>query len=733
MSAIQGSTWQAELAGGLTTRLPQDPATAGRAENLSVDGTTGGWSTRVGYEPWEIAATAWAPFSTCAPVTSMHVAQEVTGGARAHVLFEEGGRLNLLYEANGTDVVRTLASGRSVPSTTEAGSWYTTTSYGTIVTNGIDRPILVRPWPLGDAAESAATIASCVRPFGFQGVPTPATPSAVKPYPSPSTPPKASGNGAVTLWAPYQGNAIPDGGRWGLGFANNASGDDGDKEAVFGYAVSYIYDTGSEGPASTLSSVKWGLPTGAKGLRHAVAVDIPVGPPGTVARKLYRTTNYGADYVAPGDTTLYFLDLVRNNVDTVYFDAIASSALGQPAPAIATGPLPAPSARFSALFGGCLWLDGGRVDSRTLFYSAPGLIEQFDAANFIELGAESGAITALFGHYASLIVFRERGIDVVQGDFANGFTATTLIAGVTCRSPHSVVAVPGLGVVFLARDGVYAIIGGLEGGAISEVVNLTDALDNIITRITPDCFSKAVATYSASSKEYHLYVPTDGDDRPNLGLVLHTERLQSTPGAAPAAAWTTRHGFPVGAVATLHDGTIIFGHNVGAESGDPDTQRGIFVISGKRALGRVVQNDVFKWADPPTSAYRSAWMAFGDPQAQKQVTFVTLWVMTTGQPKVTMRHYKDFSLTPVTERTYLAQPPDAASLPHLGPGTGAVILGAKGAAYREERLVPLRFSVAHQSAAWFCFEVETDEDLTLIGFEYEYSDKGVKVIAGVQK
>ena len=731
MSAIQGSTWQAELAGGVTTRLPQDPATAGRAENLTIDKTTGGWSTRVGYEPWEVAATSWSPFPTCAPVTALHVAQAASGGARAHVLFEEGGRLNLLYEAAGTDVVRTLVSGRAVPTTTEAGSWFTTTGYGTIVTNGVDRPILVRPWPLGDAAESAGTIASCVRNYGFTGLPTPATPSTVRPMPPPVAPPTAGGNGAVTLWCPSQGQAIPDGGRWGLGFSNNVGGANGAKEAVFGYAVSFISDTGSEGPSSTLASVKWALPANALGFRHAVAVTIPTGPPGTVARKLYRTTNYGDDYVAPGDTTLYFIDVVRNNIDTVYFDAIASANLGQPAPAIATGPLPAPTARFSAMFGGCLWLDGGIVDGRTLYYSAPGLIEQFDSASYIELSAEGGSITAIYSHYTSLLVFRERGIDVVQGDAVNGFSVKTLIAGVTCRSPHSVAAVPGLGVAFLALDGVYAIIGGLQGGSVSEVVNLTDVLDAVVSRITPDCYAKAVATYSASSKEYQLYIPVDGSDRPNLGLILHVERLEAMSGGG--SAWTTRTGFPVGAVATLHDGTVIFGHNVGAESGDANTQRGIFVISGKRALGRVVQNDVFKWADPPTSAYRSAWMAFGDPQAQKQVTFVTLWVMTTGQPKVTMRHYKDFSLTPVTERTYLAQPPDAASLPHLGPGTGAVVLAAKGAAYREERLVPLRFSVAHQSAAWFCFEIETDEDLTLIGFEYEYSDKGVKVIAGVQK
>jgi hypothetical protein len=727
--SLPNNTWQAPVAGGLTTKLPQNPATAGRAENLTLDKGTGAWSTRVGYEPWEVAASSWSPFPTCAPVTALHVAQSASGGARAHVLFEEGGRLNLLYEAAGTDVVRTLASGRSVPSTTEAGSWFTTTSYGTIVTNGVDRPILVKPWPLGDAAESASSIASCVRPFGFPGIPTPAAPFEVRPYPAPPfpNPPKASGNGAVTLWTPYQGAAIPDGGRWGLGFANNSGGASGDKEAVFGWAVSFISDTGSEGPCSTLSSIKWALPADAEGFRHAVAVGIPTGPPGTVARKIYRTSNYGADYVAQGDTTLYFVDLVRNNTDTIFFDAVATSNLGQPAPAIVTGPLPAPSARFSALFGGCLWLDGGVLDGRTLYYSAAGLIEQFDAANYIELSSEGGSITAIYSHYTSLLVFREYGIDVIQGDFVNGFTVTTLIAGVTCRSPHSVAAVPGLGVVFLAQDGVYAIVGGLQGGSVSEILNLSDRIDGVISRITPDCLSKAVACYSSASREYHLYVPVDGSDRPNLGLVMHLERVGDL--SAGGSAWTTREGFPVGAVSTLFDGTVVFGHHTGAESGDANTQRGLFVISGKRALGRVRVGDVWQWAPPPVSAFRSAWYDFGDPQLQKQVTYVTIWVLTLGNPSLTMRHYKDFSLTPVFERTYLSQPPDAQAQPVLG----SAVLGAAGNLYREPRLVPLRYSVAHQSAAWFCFEIETSEDLVLVGFEYEYSDKGQRVVPGVQK
>jgi len=277
--------------------------------------------------------------------------------------------------------------------------------------------------------------------------------------------------------------------------------------------------------------------------------------------------------------------------------------------------------------------------------------------------------------------------------------------------------------VFLANDGVYAITGGLVGGASAEVINLTTNQDGFIKKITPDCHAKAVAVFSEKLREYQLYVPFDGNDRPNKGFVLHVDRLPLIQTVSP---WSTREGFPVGAVSTFFDGTVIFGHNTGSQDTTPNSQRGLFVISGLRAAGKVPSGNTLVYADLPKSVYRAAWNNFGDPQVQKQVNYVTLWLMTTGNVEVTVRHYKDFSLTPTEERTYFAQPPDAAKQPVLD----KAIIGQSN--FSDERLVPLRVSVAHQSAAWFCFEVETDAELTIVGYEYEYQSKGTKVIAGVR-
>jgi len=280
-----------------------------------------------------------------------------------------------------------------------------------------------------------------------------------------------------------------------------------------------------------------------------------------------------------------------------------------------------------------------------------------------------------------------------------------------------------LGVVFLAVDGLYALTGGLTGGAVNEVVNLTVGQDSLISRITPDCLPKAVAYFSEKLREYCVYLPTNGNDRPDTGLVLHVDRLSTVSTVSP---FSTRVGFPVGAVSTYFDGTVIFGHNTGNQDPTLNSQRGIFVFSAKRALGKVPLEQGLTYAPPPKSVFRSAWNAFRDPQTQKQVSYVTLWAITTGNIDITIKHYKDFSLTPVEERTYYAQPPDAQSLYVLDKAQ------IDQSQYFEERLVPLRFSVAHQSAAWFCFEISTDKEIVLVGYEYEYTTKGTKTIAGVR-
>ena len=278
--------------------------------------------------------------------------------------------------------------------------------------------------------------------------------------------------------------------------------------------------------------------------------------------------------------------------------------------------------------------------------------------------------------------------------------------------------------VFYAVDGVYAITGGITGGAQVDVIKLSDRISEFLERVTPDCLPKIVSAYSAKTREYHLYLPMDGLDRPKQGLVLHVDRLQNQPGAS---AWSTRQDFPVGCLATRHDGTILFGHHTGDEAGSgSENERGLFVISARRSMGMdydPVGQNLF-YTTPGASTYQSTWMDFGDPRIKKQVVYVTLWLMTTGNPTCTIKHYKDFSLTAVEERTYKAQPPDAADMPVFDTATLGLFK------YSKSRLAAIRFSIAQQSASWFSWGFSTTDDLILMGYEVEYTTKGTKTIFG---
>jgi hypothetical protein len=717
-------------AGGLDEQLPQQAGNAERIENWRIDRRSGGWSSRLGYEPYRPGLKGdWAPFTSDGAIYGLHCAQHLAGGARESILYCEDGNLHLLYEAGsttGAPVQITLQSGRSIPAPTEPGPSFLDTPHGTVVCNGYDRPVLVNPWPLGTQAQAASAVSYIIRQLGFDGSPPAPQPRRVQPMPDATTGIASStstGGGAVTLWCLADAEAISDGGRWGLGFENNQTGSPG-KKCTVGYSISNILSSGSESARSPIASTSWELPDTAEGFRYAVALDVPTGSPGTVARKIYRTANYSEDSPTPDDTTQYFVGLIRNNTDTLYFDAVSSAALGEPAPIIDAGVFPAPRARFPAMYKQCLFLDGGVDDPYTLYYSAPSRIEQFSSLQSLELGSEAGGITALYGDYTLLIVFRERGIDVVQGDYVAGFTVSSIDRTLQCRAPHSVQRVPGLGLVFLAADGVYALTGGLQGGAVVDMIKLSQGWDDTISRITQDCQPKAVSAYAATDREYHLYVPVDGNDRPNLGLVLHIDKLQRSP---DVSAWSVRKGFPVGCLATTQSGALLFGHNTGNETGNSSSERGIFVISGRHYLGGTVPiPDTFTLGPATGSLYRSAWNDFGDPQILKQIQYVTVWVMTTGNPEITLRWYKDFNLTATTERTYTMQPPDQSTLAVYG----RAVLDAAGTAYRNERLVPLRYAVAVQSCSHFAFEIETTTDIVLVGFEYGYTVRGTDVVRG---
>ena len=715
---MQGVTTQTQELGPIVEFLPQPVDASTVLENVTVDPSTFGWSTRVGYEKYRPdPADKFAPFNTLGPIDSLYVYEMAPGGAKYCILFESGGTLYLYFE-NPTGKYA-VASGRSIPAPGEASSVYTVTSSGVVVTNGRDAPLVVYPWPLpGNTLymPSAMTV-GVSRPLGF-AAPAPApdlmnvqTINALAAS-APSTSDKVTGH-SVSLWWPDQAGSISRPKQYGLGFAENTATIPG-KRASFEYRCSFVYKNGSESPLSDVGTVDWELEGATEGFRYSTGMRLPIGGDGVVARKIYRTLNLSIDSPTYGDKSFYFLDLVRNNVEDIYFDAARSTAVGALAPLLTESiPHPSPLARTAAVYGDCLFLDGGPNDPFRLSYSKPGLPDQHAAQDYLTMAAPGGAVVRLFSHYRVLVVLRENGVDVVSGTYSTGFSVTTVSSQVACRSPNTVDQVPGLGVVFLAQDGVYALQGGFDGGSEMQLLRLSEPIKRTMRRLTLDCAARAVGRYSPMDRAYHLYMPVDGNDRPNLGAVYHTEK----------EGWSLRTGFPVGSLDRLYSGALIFGHNTGTEAG-ADAEAGIFVLSARRAMGGAIVADAYVENGPPTSRIKTAWVNLGDPQLQKKVQYITLWCMATGSVSVSSTAYKDFDRTGSENRSFLAQPPDTLNVPVYD----SALMDKDESA--EMRLVPLRIPVAQQSCSWFAAEVTTTDDLTIVGLEIEYKLPPTTTIAG---
>ena len=705
---MKGARIDSPTVGGLHEQQPQPIEGASEAVNLTVDPRTMGWSTRVGYEPYRVDLTAgFAPYTgaNIDRVDSLYVYQDLPGGTRQSILFESAGRLYLQYEVAGSVALKVIRGGRAVPSASTAPSQYTEVAGGVLVTNGFDAPLYVRPWPYGGEPALHDTLA---RNFG--------APAAGPPFIHSVNPVQqddvllTTGNG-TSMWVAQDPRSIPSETRdkFGIGFNKSTSGGT-PNESKYAWQVSYVTDTGSEGALSTPRPLEWDTAGNSGRYRYAVMLEVPPGPEGVIARRVYRTGNFSPDTTTP-DNQPKFVYEITNNAETYVIDGYQTASLGANAPTAADrGPFPAPRARFSAMFGNRCWLDGGALDPLALFYSDAGLPEQFGAASYLQLNTEGGPITGLRVFYGMLLVFREGGIDAVVPNGADGWDLNPVHSGIRCVAPMSADDVPGVGLMFAAEDGIYLLTGGVAApGAVLEVVKASERIQDSWSRVTSECLPRAVGRYCPKYREYHLYVAADGDDRPNLGFVWHLDK----------SAWTLREGFPVSALDRLPTGNLLFG---GAE---PSVEKGLFVISGRRVLGRRASGDNFIEGPVPTSRWKSPWLSMTSPQDKKQVQYVTLWVQTTGSVPVTVRVYKDWERTFYSERSYLAQPADAALMPVLN----TVVLDA-GSTWDRTHAVPLRVSVAQQSCSWFAFEVETTDDLILVGYSVEFQQRGTITIEG---
>jgi hypothetical protein len=538
-------------AGGVDQRFQAPDNTAVDIINMRLDSTGFGWINDRGFEDFIPDNTRSTSLSPPSDYSDLFV-WDRHRGAELYVISKKG--TELFYEvANNSGLAsslwkshHTIAFNRTPSKPDDVGEQYVPFGRFCLILNGKD-PML-KFWGR-DRTE----------PFGFvQNTPTP---EVLGPDPEyfegtcEDSPPTVS-------TFPYNGNDTIGGISFGVGSGTGLGNKDEDKASAYRYKVSFITDTGSESPLSSYQEVSWINVN--DGLTYATFFqNLPMGPPGTVARRIYRTKNMGSLRGDLVNDVFFFVDQIDDNVTRNYYDVKPDQLLVVEAPDSASSVVISNSLRYGASWDGRMWLAGGQGTETKIIYSERGLPEQFGAFNTFDVGnKKGGSITALIPYYDNLIIFRELAIEVIRPAGSGTYVCTTLSSNIGTTASNAITAVHGKGLFFLSYDGIYTFAGGTLGGSQVSVVRISDGINREMARISKTALAKASAAYSDKEKEWWCLYPVDGETIATRSVVYHTVN----------DSWSFRNSFEdedlmvYNSIATLPTGWFILAPRIGTKT-----------------------------------------------------------------------------------------------------------------------------------------------------------------------
>jgi len=529
-------------------RAEATPDTFLFAENVHYDAELAAWDTSTGTEPLRphTSTRVYATYEVENPAYAVH--SWVRNGVE-YILVEQDQNDTSnpgvgIYVHHLDGINTEVAVRRAAPTYRDAGTQFVPLGTTLLMLNGNDRPVkfhgddhtssfgfLAPPQSPGvvsvDPAQMAITDAQRGGPTVTGGIAVyPQAPYDTFSFAEFDWDATAAGTGALT-WAGPTAKSY-----FGLGLT-----DEGDVNS-YSWKVAYVSDTGSISPLSAPSATRWIIPpnhlgaTGEAnetninpaGIKYAALIaDLPLGPDNCVARILYRTKNM-RDGIQGAGETYYEVATIPDNTTSTYVDFIPDNELVVEAPTANESSTISQDHKVGVVWGGRLWL-AGSSDGK-LIYSRRGFPEQFGADDYLDMSArEGGEVTGLVAYQASLLVFRERSIEVVSptDDSPAPYRVSVLHPALGTNATNTITAVPGVGIMFLARDGIYAISGSLSGGSQPTVQRVSDPVQLILSRLNRAAMPRACAAYSDAMKEWWVHFPADGADVASLGLVLHLQ------------------------------------------------------------------------------------------------------------------------------------------------------------------------------------------------------------------
>ena len=677
-----------QVLNGLDERQPAPDNSLSVITNWRAD-SNGGWFNNLGYERYFTDQNDWTPFELLKIDSLFYF--EKHDGALDSIVYEQGGTLYRLGEATSPPEAREIEANRNSPNPTELGTQYAQFGKFLIFCNGYNPPKKL----IGKTVTGQASADSIITyPLGF--IRTPSAPSAWGVEVDPTRASVAGDNISITL------NKVSASGK---GLGNPTSGE-GNK---YKWKVSFINNAGCESPLSVASeTITW--TTDANEYKYVLALNIPTGDNDVVARRIYRTINL------EGQTSeiYYRVADIRNNHEEIFFDDFDDLDLGAEAPA-ATDSIVFPSfkCRFVANYKSCLFVDGGVEEDSTIYWSNPSRLDQFSALDFLDLrNTEGGGITGFYSYFGFMLIFRERAIDILAGQYPS-FQVTNLIQYVGTRAINTVTSIPNVGIIFLGNDGIYLVVGNPEYG-VPEIKKISTNIQETIDRINVDCIAKSSAAYSHKWREWICFVPVDGEVENSIGIVLHLDNNQ----------WSIREQFPAGPVITNKQGDIIFGNNIDvAAAADP---KGLWVMSARHTLGSTVSGDQHIDVIGLVSKMASQWLDFGDPSTKKRILSVYLTMRTKGNNTVSLTGYKDYQYNnPTTTKARTTQISDV-----VKQSVYDEVKTDDNKFWEEPLITTVRYDLDIRKCSHFRWEIETQNECAIIGYFIDYEISGQRILEG---
>jgi len=740
---MKTKTTEERLAGGVDQRWKAVPNLASDIRNCRIEDVGLGWKNDRGWENVVPVADNMVRVFTDAglaqnrePTRFLRVWSR-HGGSEVYYLYERNGQLHYHFGNKGSAAGReiVLEMNRNIPKADDPGTQLTPFGRFALIQNGYDSPF--KFW--GRTSQS---------PFGWTQAPNPPIVFDVQ-MDQLDDPQDLEANQAcyLTNWR-------------SVGLGNDENGE----WSHYRYKVSFVSDTGSESPLSDSASTTWKVKnTDQDEYKVGIVIDqIPTGDKNVVARNIYRTKNLENNAAEQ----FYLVKRLNDNTTKTYVDIIPDSLLLELSPGKNDSILIAQSFKYAATYNGCIWVAGGDDFSTNIRYSNRHLPEQFDRFRFFDVGMrQGGEITALIPYSNSLLVFRAGSIEVISAISDDTYTIGTLDSDVGTRATNTIKEVPGVGLFFLSKDGVYAITGGQSGAGLvtAKVEPVSAGLFGEWQRLSEGSLARATACYSTREKEYWVHYPVDGETENTRGAVFHSEvgmwslrnlsngvSVQSTAGTntnyqmaftcldTDPEGWIiigTYPDYPYAAAQVLNTNALTFFPGFGLQVWSANCGWG--VTARHSASGQDTETfNLFDHAKANQDCgYISVWDDFGDDSIKKRVHSVEIEMVTQGYNDLTMVYAVDYGFSPLTGGTcgpmIIDKYHTSASEPvwTISGGTTEVKnLAIWGEDWSNGQLCRVRFDVHTGLCSHFQWGIESDKLFHIISYNIEYSSSDQKVL-----